>query len=184
MSAFVQVSTWDATFIASLREHYSGSSGPPPGKKLVWRIFDEGVARGWIGIGEPSFKLAPRRALGLLDGRPLPFTVGCFVYRLERGGASRASAILREWHTVASAEWAARYGDAPIHWETLVDPSKVASEVPGACFRRAGYRSIGMTTGRGARRPPGSTRGPRVWTDTTPKLVLYRGPLTRIPEAA
>jgi hypothetical protein len=36
-----------------------------------------------------------------------------------------------------------------------------------------------MTTGRTARRPAGSTHGARVWSDGTPKLVLYRGPLVR-----
>ena len=81
---------------------------------------------------------------------------------------------------MASAEWETAFGWAPVHWLTLVDPASVASVVPGACFRRAGYRSLGMTTGRTARRPAGSTHGARVWSDGTPKLALYRGPLARV----
>jgi len=92
----------------------------------------------------------------------------------------RSSAILRAWHPVAARDWARRYGWEPEHWETLVDPAAVRSTNPGACFRRAGYRSLGMTTGWTARRPPGHTHGPRVWSVGTPKLVLYRGPLARL----
>lgn len=149
---------------------------------MAWRIVESGATRGWIGLGEPCFKLAPRRRLGLLDARPAAGTVCNFIFRVSPG-EERASIILRAWHPVAAAEWADRYGTAPTHWETLVDPSKVASVVPAACFRRAGYRSLGMTTGRTARRPPGHTHGSRVWSDGTPKLVLYRGPLARLPEA-
>ena len=177
--AFIQVSTWDPLFLAAIRAHYSGSAGPPPGKKLAWRVFSDGQHLGWIGLGEPAFKLAPRRRLGIADARPLPRTVCCFIYR--RDGRTDSSAVLKAWLDVAAREWAARYGWMPEHWETMVDPERVASAVPGCCFRRAGFRSLGMTTGRGARRPAGNSRGPRVWAIGTPKLVLYRGPLPRLP---
>lgn len=184
-AAFLPVSTWDPGLISAFGDHYTGSAGPPPGKKLAWRIFTGGRPRGWIVLGEPSFKLAPRRRIGLVDARPLPFTVSCAMYRVETPADDEPSAgdILREWHAVAAAEWLARYGFAPVHWETMVDPSAVAPGNPGACFRRAGYRSLGMTTGRSARRPAGHSRGPRVWCDAAPKLVLYRGPLARIEVA-
>lgn len=178
---FELASTWDPDFLAAIHAHYTGSDGPPPGKKAAWRIIEDGRMRGWIGIGEPAYKLAPRRRIGLADARPTPRTVCVFIYRVGPG-VERASTILRAWHPVAAAAWRARYGWAPEHWETLVDPGKVASAVPGACFRRAGYRSLGMTTGGSARRPAGSTHGPRVWCDASPKLVLYRGPLRRVPE--
>lgn len=178
--AFLSVSTWSREFMLSLHEHYSRSAGAPPGKKRVWRIVEDGRHRGWIGLSEPAFKLAPRRRLGLLDARPLPRTVCCFVYRLEQPGRARASEILRAWHDVAAEEWFARYRWRPEHWETLVDPGEVRSIVPGACFRRAGYRSLGLTTGRSARRPPGATHAARVWCDASPKLVFYRGPLARV----
>lgn len=173
-------STWDDGFRRSLKQHYTGSAGAPPGKKLVWAIYDGDDVRGYIGIGEPAYKAAPRRRLGLEDARPLEFTVCCFVYRLERDGPTKASVLLRDWHMVASHDWGMRYGWTPEHWETFVDPSKVKSKVPGACFRRAGYRSLGLTTGRSARRPEGHAHGPRVWEDAEPKLMLYRGPLARI----
>lgn len=181
--AFLPVSTWDREFVASLREHYSESNGAPPGKKIAWRIMVGGKHLGWIGLGEPTFALAARRRLGLPPHPPQPLTVGCFIFRVEREGLARGSDVLRDWHAVASREWEKRYGFAPVHWETLVDPAHVKSDNAGACFRRAGYRSLGWTTGRGARRPTGATHAARVWGPTSKRLVFYRGPLARQPTA-
>lgn len=181
------MSTWDGRFVAAIRRHYTGSLGPPPGKKIAHRIYINNDPVGYIGLGEPAYKLSPRRLLGLSDARPLPKTVCNFIYRIEIPPEAydiRSSDILRAWHRAATKTWLMLYGWEPVHWETLVDATKVASSIPGACFRRAGYRSLGYTTGRGARRPAGSTHGPRVWGSTTPKLVLYRGPLARLSDSA
>lgn len=168
----------------------AGPRGAPPGKKLAWRIWEGRALRGYIGLGEPAFKLAPRRRLEGRDeierstlamARPLPGTVGNFVFRLEARGELRASDILKAWHAEAELAWLARYGSRPEHWETLCQPGACTSPTVGACFRRAGYRSLGLTTGRSARRPPGSTHGARIWSDAEPKIVLYRGPLARLP---
>jgi hypothetical protein len=176
--AFVEISTWDPEFVQQVRNHYTGSRGPPPGRKIAWRIEDTGIPVGWIGLGEPTFKLAARRRLGLEDARPAVGTASCFIYRLLPERSLVASQILKRWHPVAQSAWESRYGSL-VHWETMVGQGDV---VMGACFRRAGYRSLGWTTGRSARRPPGHTHGPRVWSDSTPKLVLYRGPLHRLPK--
>jgi hypothetical protein len=72
MIAFWPCSTWDAGFVACLREHYTRSRGAPPGKKRAWRIVDHGAHRGYIGLGEPPFKLSPLRRLGLDNARPPP----------------------------------------------------------------------------------------------------------------
>lgn len=180
MITLVPISTWEPDFVSAIRRHYTGSRGAPVGKKAAWEIWECGVRRGWIGLGEPSFVLAARRNLGLADGRPLPHTVNNFIFRLEEPGCARASEILRAWHEVASNDWEARYGWRPIHWETMVDHAETKSAVVGACYRRAGYRHIGSTTGRTARRPAGHSRGPRVWGDGSIKEVFYRGPLARV----
>ena len=89
---------------------------------------------------------------------------------MTRDESSDMSALafipLSTWHPdfVAAirahyTHWQHRYGWAPVHWESMVGPTFVASKVPGACFRRAGKR---------------------VWMDSEPKLVLYRGPLARV----
>jgi hypothetical protein len=180
MLSFNRISTWEPGFVAAIRRHYTGSRGAPVGKKMAWEIHEDGMLRGWIGLGEPSFKLAPRRLLGLEDARPAPRTVGNFIFRLELPGTTKASGILRKWHLVAERDWADEYGWTIQHWETLIDPSKTASVVCGACYRRAGYRHIGSTTGRSCSRPVGHSHGPRVWRDGTVKEMFYRGPLVRI----
>lgn len=177
---FERISTWNAEFVAEIRKHYTQSRGAPPGKKMAWRISENGIVRGYIALGEPAYKLSPRRRLGIADARPLPRTVCNFIYRLIRPGESRASEILNIWHEVASAAWEESYGWVPEHWETLVQADAVTSPVAGACFRKAGYRSLGETSGRSARRPAGNTHGARIWMDAPKKIVFYRGPLARV----
>lgn len=180
MLGFLPISTWDADFVAAIRRHYTESRGAPWGKKLAWKIVEDASVIGWIGLGEPSYKLAPRRRLGLMDARPLAHTVCNFIYRLEGPRTALASGILKEWLPVAGEGWRDRYGWLPIHWETMIGQGDVRNL--GACFKKAGFRSLGMTTGRSARRPAGHTQGPRIWMDSTPKLVLYKGPLHRLPD--
>lgn len=181
---FEPVSSWDPYVVDEIRAHYTGSRGAPPGKKMVWLIREDGREVGIVGIGEPAFKLSPRRRLGIQDARPLDGTVSCFIFRIA-GAAAKSSSVLKLWHVEASDAWRRRYGWRPVHWETMIGPEKEGGRkhhggALGACFRRAGYRSLGWTTGRGARRPAGNTHGPRVWVDGSPKLVLYRGPLPRV----
>lgn len=174
------ISTWHPEFVAAIRRHYTKSRGAPVGKKMAWRIVFNDVVIGWFGLGEPAFKLAARRRLGIVDARPLPFTVSNFIFRLERDTGPNASHVLKHCLPLFIDEWERRYGWRPLHIETLVDPSEVSSEVPGYCYRRSGFRSLGMTTGRSARRPAGHSHSVRVWSDSTPKLVLYYGPLPRV----
>ena len=176
---FELVSTWAPDFVAAIHRHYTRSRGAPFGKKLAWRIFEGSQLVGWIGLGEPSFKLAPRRTLGLEDARPAPDTVSCYIYRLESAGRTTSAAcILRLWHPQAVRDWQERYGRAPVHFESMVGQGD--EKVMGACFRSARWRALGWTTGRSARRPAGATHGACIWSDDQPKLVFYLGPLKRV----
>jgi hypothetical protein len=183
---FIPCSIGGAIFKDAILSHYTDSKGAPPGKKLGWMIYEGPRQIGVVGIGEPSFKLSPRRRLGLEDARPLQFTVNCFIFRVQNAQTS-SSAILKAWHPMAAASWQGVYGWRPLHWETMIGgPGDGGRQhhggALGACFRRAGYRKLGWTTGRTARRPPGNTdiNGPRVWGDGPKRLVLYRGPLARV----
>jgi hypothetical protein len=183
--SFETCSTWADDFRGAVLRHYTGSKGAPVGKKQGWRIFEsvgEDAERiiGWIGLGEPSYKLAPRRRLGLLDARPLERTVSNFIYRLEGPRLTAAREILQLWMPLAAEDWERRYGWRPVHWETMVGQGD--AKVLGACFRGARWRRLGWTTGWGARRQTGNAHGKRVWSESTPKLVFYFGPLARKPE--
>lgn len=179
--SFEACSTWAEDFRGAVLRHYTGSKGAPVGKKQGWRVYEH-VGRitnliGWIGLGEPTYKLAPRRRLGLQDARPLERTVNNFIFRLEGARLTSAREILRRWMPIAAECWERRYGWRPIHWETMVGQGD--AKVLGACFRGARWRRLGWTTGRTARRQTGNAHGKRVWSDATPKLVFYFGPLAR-----
>lgn len=58
----------------------------------------------------------------------------CALFRNETGG--RASDLIRAAVDLTERLW----GPAKLGWMTYVDTAAVASEVPGYCFRRAGWR--------------------------------------------
>lgn len=174
---FVRISTADPNFVAAIRTHYPKSRAAPYGRKLAWAIWNNGMCVGHIGLGEAPYALSARRRLGLPSMPPPSNSACCFIYRVE-GHNERASCILKQWLPIAKAEWLDKYGEELIHIETMVDESKTKSSVGGACFRRAGFRSLGDTTGLEVSRP----NGRRVFKPGgTPKLVLYHGPLPRLP---
>jgi len=65
--------------------------------------------------------------------------VNCAVFRNE--GSARSSDLIRQADAIAFACWPDRR-----HY-TYVDPARVASEIPGYCFRRAGWKRCGVTKG-------------------------------------
>jgi hypothetical protein len=119
--------------------HYStkrpgGLTVGPPGRRLVLVSDDERSL--WV-----THWPAPELALDGIDA------LRCTVFRREREGARLglfvgelderpSSALVLEAMAVSEAI----LGPAPAGWLTYVEPGKVAGEVPGYCFRRAGYR--------------------------------------------
>ena len=66
--------------------------------------------------------------------------VNCAVFRNESG--LRASDLIREAERIAWARWPGE------RLYTYVNARKVRSEVPGYCFRRAGWKHVGETKKR------------------------------------
>ncbi len=175
-----RVSTWLPEKVAALKRHYTGSAGPPPGKKIGYRIVEGDQVRGYAGYGEPSFKLGARRMVGR-DPADRSGTVNNYMFRLENDGTHKASEILRELEARVAHDWRAQYGWEPQHWETMIDPDAVMSDVVGGSYRKAGYRRLGPTSGLSFRRPTGRGSGPRLEVPGTQKQVFYRGPFDRVP---
>ena len=63
----------------------------------------------------------------------------------------------------ASADWQRQWGFSPLLMETFVDPPRYT----GTCYRAAGWKLLGQTSGRGLARPGKSYR-------STPRLVLVK----------
>ena len=134
----------------------------------------DGGILGIIAAGEPMFRCAPRDralALNLAPGVPPPrWLVACVAFRVEGAPFGVASRAIALWRASVAQDWSERYGDAVRAWETLVGPPR-----SGACFRHDGWRRVGYTTGRGARRPGGHGHSKRIWIDTGErKMVLLR----------
>ena len=71
--------------------------------------------------------------------------------------AHLASHLLRRVTRRLSQDWQAQYGH-PIHLvETFVERDRFA----GTCYRAAGWRAVGVTTGRGRNAPSAAPQGPR-----------------------
>jgi hypothetical protein len=74
-----------------------------------------------------------------------------------------ASHVLGQLARRASADWQRQWGFSPLLMETFVDPRRYA----GTCYRAAGWKLLGETSGRGLVRPGKSYR-------STPRLVLVK----------
>lgn len=77
----------------------------------------------------------------LADGYP-PDTYRCAIFRNEGAGLSSRLIL------AAMALTVERWGPEPCGWQTYVDPAKVRSPNPGYCFKRAGWRQIGVRGGK------------------------------------
>ena len=123
-----EITTRSDPAVRALRtRHYStlGSTGRtvgPPGRVLILRTPD-GLAA-WI-THWPSAELA-------LDGLD---AWRCSMFRNE--GPRRSSDLIREAMALTAATWGSSPRDG---WVTWIEPGKVASEIPGYCFRRAGWK--------------------------------------------
>ena len=119
--------------------HYStkrpgGRTVGPPGRRLV--LVDEAAGALWVTHWpDPKLALdgidALRCTVFRREGGELPLTL----FELELDERPASTMVLEAMRLSESV-----FGPAPAGWLTYVEPAKVASEVPGYCFRRAGYR--------------------------------------------
>lgn len=169
-----RVSPNDSEYAAIWSRHYTRSRGAI-GRQTHYLVRLGGRVVGIVAAGEPMFRNRARdRALGLVyahDKEPPPrWLASCVAFRVEGAPHGFASACLAEFRAGAASDWKREYGDEIMAWETTVEPPRY-----GACFRKDGWRRVGRTTGRGARRPAGHGHGrKRVFVATTRKIVLVR----------
>jgi len=74
-----------------------------------------------------------------------------------------ASHVLGQLARRVAADWHGQWGFSPLLMETFVDPRQFA----GTCYRAAGWKLLGETTGRGLARP-----GRRY--HSSPRLILVK----------
>lgn len=131
MGSWELVSKADNGAVALANRHYSrlaygkvGKMLGPPGRLKCWATPDRTAV--WV-----SHWPYAHLALDKMDA------FRCTMFRNE--GSSLSSDLIREAMAMTEAIWLPE-GRPADGWITWVDASLVASEVPGYCFRRAGWR--------------------------------------------
>lgn len=93
---------------------------------------------------------APRGS-GASRGRSGETVAGRYVWRnnmFRNLGPERASSLVRSAVAATALAWVDRYGELPEETlQTEVKPSEIRSEIPGYCYRRAGW--VKWRQGRG-----------------------------------
>lgn len=95
-------------------------------------------------------------------------------------GADRGSDLIRAAVAMTAREWVKRYDDLPAETlQTEIKPALVKSEIPGYCYRRAGWVKWRETRGMVYLRCPRPQilRALDEWVAPTPDLGLF-GELT------
>lgn len=132
------------------RYHYLGYR-MLPGAQMRYLLRDGERVLGAMGFGAAAWKLAPRDQFigwsGAERERGLYRIVGQSRFLILpwircRNLASKALAMAT---ARLGADWAARYGFAPVLLETFVDTTRFA----GTCYRAANWIEVGTTQGRG-----------------------------------
>lgn len=124
---------FDAAAVRIADRHYSREKpGTPqvggPGYLIVLVTPDELAA--WISKRHDPAIFEGKRTRTSADGFR---GFRCALFRNE--SSHLASDLIRAAVALTEAEW----GQSPFGWMTYVDRSKIASENPGYCFKRAGW---------------------------------------------
>ena len=97
-----------------------------------------------VGPGEYLILTTPRRDFLIIfrvSNRPIAGQVGIYLTLCRNTSKTKTSALIRAALERAWQRWPGK------DVFTFVNPRKVRSEIPGYCFRRAGFRHVGDTKG-------------------------------------
>jgi len=147
------------------------------GRSICYAILYDSVYYGHILGGSATLHLPGRNEYLGVTKDQLNSVVNNIFYHVEKvqGRYPRrnfTTHVVLEWEKAIKEDWFAKYGDAVVGFETLVEPPRT-----GELYRRAQWELVGTTKGRTAKRIPGTGEkwgGIRVWQAGTQKLVLCK----------
>lgn len=161
--------------------HYSQPKGFV-GRNICFAVFYDGVRYGSTVAGSATLHLPGRADFFAGQVPPLNQIVNNTFFHVEPGQdgypvRNFVTAVIKTWREYTEMEWAAKYGESALGFETLVEPPRT-----GESYRRDGWIQTGVTIDYTAKRVAGqgtdAWTGRRVWnTDPTklrPKLVFMR----------
>jgi hypothetical protein len=184
---FIEVSSSDAGLREAMRSHYSKPRGFV-GRRIIYEVRVDGTLYGYTSSNSATMNLPGRSRVFFAAQRYLNRIVnnGFFhVYRVDDQYPFRnfVDAVVEHWEKVSPLGWKDRYGDDVVGFETLVQIPRT-----GECYRRAGWRKVGLTKGHTCRRVAGkstdSWSGRRVWSRGPRKWVFVKRIEKAMGEAA
>lgn len=166
----------DPRILANMEIHYSQPKGFV-GRNICYAIMVAGVCYGSIAGGSATRFLPGREIVGTLNNG-----VNNIFYHVEKANGKYLCRwftvrVLEQYRTAIERDWLAKYGDAVLWHETLVELPRT-----GECYLRDGWTLAGQTKGFTCKRIAGkgtdSWSGKRVWDteNLRPKHVFVRSP--------
>lgn len=168
----------DKDLLRFMEIHYSRPKGFV-GRQLIYKIIGNGLCFGAIAGGSATLHLKQRFDFWPLYVPPLETIVCNTFYHLERWidypCRNFATKVISLFRKVVSIDWRSEYQSNVLGFETLIEPPRT-----GECYRRDGWRCVGMTEGFQCKRVAGygsdGWSGKREWNlnDRVPKHVFMR----------
>lgn len=157
--------------------HYSKPKGFV-GRNICYAIYFAGTYYGHIVGGSATLHLPGRHEFLGTSRASLNHIVNNIFFHVEKVDGKYpirnfTSYVLQGFVQRMQVDWYSKYGDYVVGFETLIELPR-----SGECYRRAGWREVGMTTGYTCKRTGGKGTdgwsGKRVWNTHTlrPKRVF------------
>jgi len=160
-----------------MEQHYSQPKGFV-GRNICYAILYDDRCYGFIAGGSATKWLPNRNEFfNYVELNQIVNNLFFHVYRHKGRYPFRnfVSGCLAEWRKVMIDKWFKKYGDMVVGFESLVQLPRT-----GECYKRDGWKEIGITKGYTCKREAGygtdSWSGQRVWntTDLKPKRVFVK----------
>lgn len=168
------ISRTEKRLVEEMERHYSKPKGFV-GRNICYAITVNGIRYGSIVGGSATRFLPGREILANLR-----FGINNLFFHIEKQGGDYpcrnfAEKVLTIYCEQVENNWQSKYGDFPLWHEALVELPRT-----GECYRRSGWKEVGVTKGFTCKRVKGkgtdSWTGKRVWNTVNlrPKRVFVK----------
>lgn len=175
----------DPRLLANMAIHYSQPKGFV-GRNICYAITWGGTYYGGIVGGSATLHLPGRNEFLNIDKSKLNNIINNIFYHIEKVNGEYpkrnfTTLVIKKWRETIINDWAAKYGDEVIGFETLVEHPR-----RGECYLRDNWALVGETKGFTCKRVAGhggeKWTGKRVWNkdkdNLRPKLVFCKKVVT------
>lgn len=169
----------DPRLLENMKNHYSKPKGFV-GRNICYAVLFDNLYYGSIVGGSATLHLPNRHEFFNSDKSMLNNIVNNIFFHIEKNNGhypvrNFGEKILKEFRNKVSKDWADKYNDTVLGFETLVELPRT-----GEVYLRDGWTKVGETKGYTCKRVAGngtdSWSGKRIWNknELRPKLVFCR----------